>query len=169
MQPPRLAVELYRHEQAARVCRRVDDANALDVQRLIEGMKELCLEQKLASLAAPQVGVLLRVIVLRDANGPDSGFEVLVNPEVANLTGRDLLESESCPSLPGATAKVWRSEVVHLRDSRGPESGQVKIYTGQTARLVQHEIDHLNGILYIDRMKLRSFSTLDNYARYHGA
>jgi len=104
-------------------------------------------------LAAPQVGEALRVVVLDLSVGarPDD-LLVLINPEWVSREGMQL-EEESCLSLPGLTATVARPArvVVRGRDRKG-ETVEVS-GDGLLARALQHEIDHLDGILFIDRLR----------------
>lgn len=104
-------------------------------------------------LAAPQVGVSLRIIVLDLSVGkrPDD-LLVLVNPEWVSREGMQL-EEESCLSLPGLSATVARPARVVVR-ARTLEGRFVEIAgEGLLARALQHEIDHLDGILFIDRLR----------------
>ncbi|MBI1757358.1 MAG: peptide deformylase [Fimbriimonas ginsengisoli] len=97
-------------------------------------------------LAAPQIGVLQRVIVI----SPDRKPTVLINPVVISATGSCVMQ-EGCLSLPGLYGDVERPETVEVEalDRRG----RAFIYEmeGMAARVVQHEIDHLDGILFIDK------------------
>jgi peptide deformylase len=103
-------------------------------------------------LAAPQVGVLRRLIVVDDTVGekPDS-LIVLVNPEIIDAEG-DQFEEEGCLSVPDFTGKVHRPlrVVVSGQDAHGNE----KIYEGLglLSRILHHEIDHLDGVVFIDHL-----------------
>lgn len=149
----RLCVEFYRRDLAGKVCRRVQRSD--DLRSLVAEMTRIMKASGTAGLAAPQVGVFLQVALIQKLN-PHDGVDVLVNAEIANLAGKDLLDTESCLSLPPtgeATARIWRSEVVHVRAGtlENPDADQVTVYKGAMARVVQHEIDHLDGIFFIDR------------------
>jgi peptide deformylase len=90
---------------------------------------------------------------------------VLINPEIELLSPLDLTFFEGCLSLPGFVAMVPRAEKVRvnaLNELGEPIRMEAE---GWYARILQHEIDHLGGALYIDRMWSRSFCTLDNYTR----
>lgn len=146
-----LSIELYRPELADKACRRVEKGEEL--LPLIEEMTRLMRSQEGTGLAAPQVGVYLRLAILLNL---DDEIEVLVNPEIVNLGGHDLLEQESCLSLPPAelaTARIWRSEIAYVRSGtvKNPNAAQLKVYRKTMARRVQHEIDHLQGVFFIDR------------------
>jgi peptide deformylase len=132
-------------------------------------------------LAAPQVGVAIQLAVLQD--GPerwgqlspedraarereDLPFTVLVNP-VLHPAGDGTQASfyEGCLSVPGLTGVVARHRTVRVEAL--DEFGQPieRVFTGWAARIAQHEIDHLGGRLYLDRVETRSLSTTGNYAQ----
>ena len=117
------------------------------VTNLIESMTDTMLAAPGIGLAAPQVGVLRRVIVWE--NGEDRG--ALANPVIIDRDGA-IEGEEGCLSLPGLAYPVVRSEWVTVEgiDEVGDEV-RVEAYD-LTARILQHEIDHLNGILYIDHL-----------------
>jgi peptide deformylase len=148
---PELSLDLYRHELAGKHCRRVRETD--DVRSLIQAMERFCSMHGGASLAAPQVGHSLRLAILMAEPGKP---KLLINPEVVNLGGKDLFEPEGCLSLPPhdeATARVWRSEIAHVASGtlENPDARVVTIYKGRLARVAQHEIDHLDGLFFIDR------------------
>ena len=121
-----------------------------DVLRLIEDMAETMYEAKGLGLAANQVGELKRIFVLdlkqREGN-PD--LLVFINPEIISAEG-DLYEEEGCLSIPGYAAKVKRKARVLIRAlDREGKTFEMEL-EGLGARAVQHELDHLNGVLYID-------------------
>jgi peptide deformylase len=148
----KLSLELYRKELANKPCRRVTAKD--DVASLVEEMERVLRQHNGVGLAAPQVGVYLQLALV--LLPPSNTLRILVNPEIANMAGKDLLETESCLSLPPvdlAKAKVWRSEIVHVRGGtlEDPDAEEMTIYKGEGARIVQHEIDHLHGVFFIDR------------------
>jgi peptide deformylase len=103
-------------------------------------------------LAAPQVGVSERLIVLdvRNREGT-TGLITLINPEIIEAEGR-VVEEEGCLSLPGITENVVRAERVLVRGHDLDEREQEIEAEGLLAVALQHEIDHLEGILFIDRI-----------------
>ncbi len=136
-------------EKAKKVAR-VD----MSIQRLIDDLAETMLDAPGAGLAANQIGVLLRVCVVK---GDDNQIWGLVNPEIVKSDGVQV-GYEGCLSYPGWVGEVARHEtvVVKGRNRRGKE---VRIKsTGFTARAFQHELDHLDGVLFVDR--LTSLDTL---------
>jgi peptide deformylase len=124
------------------------------VQRLIDDLAETMLAAPGAGLAANQIGVALRVCVVK---GDDNQIWGLVNPELVKGEGSQI-GYEGCLSYPGWVGEVARHDtvVVKGRNRRGKE---VRIKSsGFTARAFQHELDHLDGILFTDR--LTSLDTL---------
>ena len=120
------------------------------VKKLIKDMAEtLHAEEGRVGLAAPQVGVSLRVAVI---GLPDEEDIILINPEIVRRKGQRLV-SEGCLSIPGYVGELYRAETVTAKwlDASGKE---VRIKgKGLLAQALEHEIDHLNGILYVDRME----------------
>jgi peptide deformylase len=124
------------------------------IQRLIDDLTETMLDAPGAGLAANQIGVPLRVCVVK---GDDNQIWGLVNPEIVKADGSQV-GYEGCLSYPGWVGEVARAEtvVVKGRNRRGKE---VRIKSnGFTARAFQHELDHLDGVLFTD--KLTSIDTL---------
>jgi peptide deformylase len=118
------------------------------IQRLMDDLAETMLAAPGAGLAAPQIGVPLRVAVVK---GDDNQIWALANPEVIKSEGVQV-GYEGCLSYPGWVGEVARHDTVTVkgRNRRGKE---VRIKSsGFTARAFQHEIDHLDGILFIDRL-----------------
>jgi peptide deformylase len=107
-------------------------------------------------LAAPQIGVSQRVIVIQlpeDEEDPQSGkLYVLCNPEIVKTAGEGEESEEGCLSVPGFAGDVRRAAVVTVKGlDRHGEKIRIKA-EGLLARAFQHEIDHINGVLYIDRV-----------------
>jgi peptide deformylase len=129
------------------------DAMTPDVDRLIADMIETMYAAPGVGLAATQVGVPLRIFVVDVSVGRDpNGLHVFVNPEFVEREGVQL-EEEGCLSVPGFNATVMRPmrAVVKGLDRQG-EPQQVE-GTGLLARAFQHEMDHLDGTLFVDRLR----------------
>jgi len=125
-----------------------------NILKLLDNMSDTMYSNKGVGLAAPQIGVSKRVIVL----DPGEGLVELINPKVQKASGREI-DTEGCLSLPGLMGEVRRAArvVVSGLDRQGRE---VKIEaSGYFARILQHEIDHLDGILFIDKaVKIRKMN-----------
>tara|TARA_Y100000287_G_C14140145_1_gene314287 strand:+ start:185 stop:694 length:510 start_codon:yes stop_codon:yes gene_type:complete len=121
--------------------------------QLLDDMAETMYDAPGIGLAGPQVGELKRLIVM-DCSRDDEKSELwqMINPEVIELSEDNSTLEEGCLSIPGHTAEVSRPDWIKLRftDIKGKEQ-QIKA-EGLLAACVQHEIDHLNGILFIDHI-----------------
>ena len=148
---------------------KVDDA----LRRFLDDMLETMYADKGCGLAAPQVGVTKRIIVL-DPNPSDEDLSLrrpmyLINPEIIWSSEEKVLFNEGCLSLPDQRAEVERHEKVrvHYTDYNGKENELLA--DDLLAIILQHEIDHLDGILYIDRIsrlkRSRLLNKLDKF--YH--
>ncbi|MFQ5964817.1 MAG: peptide deformylase [Candidatus Scalinduaceae bacterium] len=101
-------------------------------------------------LAAPQIGLSKRLVVL-DITGSKTGERIFINPYIIEERG-DIIEEEGCLSFPGVMGKVIRSQFVTII-AYNLEGGKLKIEAeGLLSRAWQHEIDHINGYLFIDKM-----------------
>jgi peptide deformylase len=120
------------------------------VQRLIEDMIEtMHAVPGRAGLAAPQVGVPVRVIVIGIPGEEDIA---LINPEIVHRKGERIV-TEGCLSIPGYFGVVKRSESVRVK-ARDVSGKEIKIKADELlAQALEHEIDHLNGVLYIDHLE----------------
>lgn len=128
-------------------CREVDQINDR-LLTLIEDMKETMYDADGVGIAAPQVGILKRLYVIDIGEGP----LVFINPEIIETDGSQT-DEEGCLSLPGETEEVMRPNYVRARalNEKGEEF-EIEA-EGLLARAILHEYDHLNGTLFIDRVK----------------
>ena len=129
------------------------DAITPEVERLIDDMIETMYAAPGIGLAAPQVGAALRIFVVDLSLGHNAKeLIVMINPEFVERDGMQL-EDEGCLSVPGFNATVVRPEkaVVKGLDRAGVE--HTREGTGLLARAFQHEMDHLEGTLFIDRLR----------------
>ncbi|MFD8723440.1 peptide deformylase [Streptomyces sp. NPDC059629] len=138
--------------------------------RFIEALRITMHAAPGVGLAAPQVGVPLRIAVIEDpAPVPEEvavargrvpqPFRVLVNPAYEPVGPARAAFFEGCLSVPGWQAVVARHAEVRLRGQDEHGHAVDELFTGWPARIVQHETDHLDGMLYLDRAELRSLSS----------
>jgi peptide deformylase len=128
-------------------CPRVPKIDA-SVQGLIDDLVDTMRAAPGIGLAAPQVGVLLRVIVCE----VDENLHALVNPEIVRAEGEQVCD-EGCLSIPGYQGEVKRALKVTVKGkNRNGKDVRIKA-EGLLARCLQHEIDHIDGILFPDRME----------------
>ena len=140
-----------------------------DIQRLMDDMLESMYHAQGIGLAAIQVAVPLRIVVM-DLSGPDERTEprYFVNPEVVTTSSTKVPYQEGCLSLPGVFEDVNRPDFCRLRflDYHGrPQDIQCD---GLLATCIQHEIDHLNGIVFVERLsRLKRGMVLKKYLKNH--
>ena len=159
----------------------VEECRSQYVRDLIEAMRETMHDAPGVGLAAPQIGVPLQLVVIEDPLeaiqrlSPEQAaerdrrpvpFHVLINPNLTIPEAATAEFFEGCLSLAGYTAIVPRAGRVRVEALNEHAEPLVIDATGWYARILQHEIDHLNGVLYIDRMKSRTFATQDNHFRF---
>lgn len=154
------------HPVLARRAEPVPDPTAPEIRALLQDMVETMLDAPGVGLAAPQVYVPLRIVVFRISQDRDQGegaarvpdgLNVLINPFIVPLDGEMAEDWEGCLSVPGMTGKVPR--YARIRYSALDHNGTriERMAEGYHARVVQHECDHLDGILY--PMRMRDLST----------
>ncbi len=154
-----------------------------DVQRLIADMRDTMREAPGVGLAAPQIGVGLRIAVIEDRAeyleraSPELlasrerapvPFHVIVNPRLF-IEGDEQVEFfEGCLSFDGFVGLVPRARSVRVECLDERAEPRTISARGWYARILQHEIDHLDGIVYVDRVRSRTLSTVENFQRYWG-
>lgn len=125
-----------------------------DLKSIVDGMFERMFESHGVGLAAPQIGLSKRIFVLNDESDRDKPERnlALINPTIKSFGGKKTRHEEGCLSIPGVHCDITRPErcVVHHFDVDGNEVE--KEYDGFVARIIQHEYDHLQGVLLVDRM-----------------
>jgi peptide deformylase len=151
------------------------------IQNVIDAMRTCMREAPGVGLAAPQVGISLQLAViedreeyhkdataeyLRERDRRPVPFHVIINPVFTEIPGEKAEFFEGCLSLAGFSALVPRARRVRVEclDEHGAK--KVIEASGWYARILQHEIDHLYGGLYIDRMHTRTFTSSDNWAEF---
>jgi peptide deformylase len=158
-----------------------DEILSARTEKLIAQMRDAMRNAPGVGLAAPQIGVPLSIAVIEDKpeymkDIPEEvlaarerrpvPFHVIINPVLTLRSGSPVEFFEGCLSLAGFTAIVPRAQEVRVECLDQHGEPQVIEASGWYARILQHEIDHLNGTLYIDRMLSRSFSSVENHARH---
>jgi peptide deformylase len=158
-----------------------DEIRSSEIQKLIGHMHETLRDAPGVGLAAPQIGESIQLAIIEDLPEYSRNltaeqiaererqpvpFHVIINPKLTPI-GDDKVEFvEGCLSVNGYAAIVSRSRQVRvecLDENATPRD--IEAY-GWYARILQHETDHLNGTVYIDRMQTRTFMTLDNFTRH---
>ncbi len=115
---------------------------------LIDDMKETMVESSGIGLAAPQIGKNIRLIIVATKEGP----QALINPEIVSKSILKEVDDEGCLSIPGCFVKVKRAKSVKVRALLEDGAEVTFKAQGLFARVMQHEIDHLDGILMVDRI-----------------
>ncbi|MCC7499777.1 MAG: peptide deformylase [Bryobacterales bacterium] len=158
----------------------VEEITTPTIQALVEAMAETMRDAPGVGLAAPQVGVPLQLAVIEDLpeyidrmpadqvkrlERVPVPFHVIINPKLIIDEWEPVESFEGCLSVAGYSAIVPRARKVRAECwNEKAEAITIEAH-GWYARILQHEIDHLHGFLYVDRMKSRSLTTLDNYLR----
>lgn len=136
------------HAPAERV-----DGITPDVAQVVSDMIDTMYAAPGVGLAAPQIGVPLRIFVVDISLGRDpSGLIVMINPEFVHRDGMQL-EEEGCLSVPGFNATVVRPERATVKGLDRSGTEHQREGTGLLARAFQHEMDHLDGTLFVDRLR----------------
>jgi peptide deformylase len=152
-----------------------EELRSAETQQLIALMRDTMRDAPGVGLAAPQVGVGLRLAVIEDApeyltnvsaevrderEREGVPFHVIVNPTLHLVPGDDVTFTEGCLSVRGYVARVARARRVRVECLDEHGAPRVIEARGWYARILQHEIDHLDGTLYVDRMDTRSFANV---------
>lgn len=141
------SVRLFGDPVLKQVARDVEQVDG-QLARLVDDMVETMYESEGAGLAAPQVGVQRRVFVYDVGDGP----EVILNPSIVEGEGEWYFD-EGCLSIPGLRLGIVRPKRVHLR-ARNLDGEEISIEADEfLARVFQHEVDHLDGVLMVERLE----------------
>jgi len=144
------------------------------IKRLVEDMFDTMDEYEGVGLAAPQVHVPLRLLVLevpaglRDPGDPPIPRMAMINPVVTPLTDETMANWEGCLSIPEMIGQVERPRKVHLAWTGVDGQAHEQDFEGFPAAAVQHEADHLDGVLYVQRIRdLKTFQFTREFSRFH--
>lgn len=147
------SMEIYKYGQ--KVLRsRAAELEEIDpeLSDFIDLMKETMVSGDGVGLAAPQVGVSKRIIVLYMNAGESGEVSEMINPEITFFSDEKEGVEEGCLSIPGVRGVVERPLEVEVRYSTVDGEEHMERFSGLTARIIQHEVDHLDGVLFVDRL-----------------
>ena len=159
----------------------VDEIRSPHIQELIELMRETMRAAPGVGLAAPQIGQSIQLAVIEDrekyietlsaeqlaeTQRSSVPFHVIINPKLTVVDNSSAQFFEGCLSVEGYLASVERALKVRVECLNERGDAITINAEGWYARILQHEIDHLNGILYVDRMNTRTLSTAENLAHF---
>lgn len=148
-----------------------EEVNSSQFQELFEWMRETMRDAPGVGLAAPQVGLALRLAVIEDLSEAEeqertpTPFHVIVNPSLTTIGTAQVEHFEGCLSVEGFQAKVQRAHAVRVEGWDHHANPVTIEASGWYARILQHEVDHLDGKLYIDHMNPRTFTSNRNAGR----
>ena len=130
-----------------------------DLRQLVDDMFETMYDEPGIGLAAPQVGVSQRLVVIASVAEDEEGEQmcaplVLVNPEILTFSNDEVPYEEGCLSVPGITEIIERPRVIRFAYDDLDGKHTERDAEGLLARVVQHELDHLDGVLFVDRLSL---------------
>ena len=141
-----------------------DQISSPVVQHLIQNMLDTVLEYDGVGLAAPQVHESVRLVLL--CLDPDEGFEVWINPVLTPTTEEELVTTEGCLSVPGLRGDVSRPCAIKVEAYDHQGQFFERHLDGFPAVVAQHECDHLDGVLYVDKVDTKTLCFLEEFRRY---
>lgn len=153
LEKPPLTIHTLGDRVLRQPAKRVKSVDA-EIRQLVREMLQTMYSAEGIGLAAPQVGVHKQVIVLDcEPDNPETLPLVLINPTIKSSSDDVCILQEGCLSIPGVYLEVKRPEVIEVsyRDEYGRP--QTLIATDLLSRAIQHEMDHLNGVLFVDRVE----------------
>jgi peptide deformylase len=138
-----------------------------EVQSFIDDMVETMHEANGVGLAAPQVGRELQLFVYQAAGPPEIPLHVVINPMIRPQSGELVYDWEGCLSIPDLRGLVPRHPAVRVQGLDREGRPLDYLVSGFEARIVQHEFDHLNGVVFLDRMRdLHSLAFFEEWEQY---
>jgi peptide deformylase len=130
------------------------EKGTIDVKQLSANMFETMYDASGVGLAAPQIGMGIRMFVVDGAPMEEESLKdfkkVFINPEILQEEGKEWAYEEGCLSIPGIRADVYREEKLTIRYFDTDWNEHTEVYDGMAARIIQHEYDHIEGILFTD-------------------
>lgn len=149
----------------------VIDVTDVRIQQTIADLIDTMREEQLIGMAAPQIGDPVRIFVseIRETQLRKTGFDTLriyINPEIVAFSRETELDYEGCGSIPGLFGQVKRSQQITLKYADEEGVPREMTASGLLARVIQHEIDHLNGVLFTDIADPKSLVSRDYYIKH---
>jgi len=138
----------YPNQALKEVCSEVTEFNT-DIHQLLVEMSQIMVDAKGMGLAANQIGVLNRILVMKDLTGR---IWEIINPIITERSEERILETEGCLSAPGVYVQISRHKMVNLEYQDKDGDRQFAVFMGIEAVCIQHEVDHLDGIFYIEKL-----------------
>ena len=136
------------------------------IQQIIQDLLDTVHDAEGAGLAAPQIYESLRIVVLKlELND----FEVWINPQITPLTTEYMLTFEGCLSVPDLRGAVARPQEIHVSYFNTEGKQMERKIEGYSAVVAQHECDHLDGIIYVDKIEQGTLCFLKEYRKYRDA
>lgn len=130
-----------------------DDIQTETVQQVITDLHDTLFAHEICiGLAAPQIGYDIAIVCICETRA-EADFKILINPKIISETGKKDDKRESCMSLPGYAGSTIRRKSVEVEYMNEKGQMKTKLFDGFSARMVLHEIDHMSGLLYRDRLK----------------
>lgn len=150
-----------------------------EIKELVQAMDTLMQKSRGVGLAAPQVGKSLRLFILRDEEQDEEGnykagpLQVFINPILSEPSEEEVSMNEGCLSIPGVRGDIIRPKEITVEALDIDGKPFKKRFTGLVARILMHENDHINGVLFIDRLPAKLKSQFDPKLReikkkFHG-
>jgi peptide deformylase len=148
--------------------------DARDVPELLAAMVDRLRGLNGAGLAAPQIGAAVRVVIVEVRrtdvfpDRPETPLLQMINPTISGRSDSEVTDWEGCFSVPGFMGQVPRAERVTVTYTTPDGSQVTEEHEGYAARVIQHEVDHLDGIEFLDRMRsMQTITTVQNYLAFH--
>ncbi|KAJ0400857.1 hypothetical protein P43SY_000127 [Pythium insidiosum] len=166
-----LPIVLLGNPALRRVAARVPNARAPAVRKLLANMEEQVRKEDGVGIAAPQLGQSLRMfLMLKDAplsedDLADHGltYQEVINPQIVRRSDATYKDFEGCLSVPGYVGVVRRAREIHVQFEDADGRPHEQTLRDFPARIFQHELDHLDGVLYLDRMERDSLIHNDEF------
>ena len=137
-----------------------------ETRSIISDMIETCLDANGAGLAAPQIHESKRIVILDLEEDEEDKFTIWINPKITPMTDEGMLTFEGCLSVPGLRGGVVRPHRITVSGYNEKGEPFKRILDGFSAVVAQHECDHLDGILYVDRVETSTLAFLDEHRKY---